>query len=286
MFRSVRGLRPRNGILGAGSEGGRRPPPSVLAGVGAFVRIEERHGAAWITLDRAPLNLIVPELIAELREAVEQLARDETVRAAVITGAGRAFTAGMQVQVLRDLTPVSAKALITSLQEAIHAVHDAPFPTIAMVNGACLGAGFELAMACDLRVAAAGAPMGLPEVKVGAPSVIQAALLPALVGPGRAAEMLLTGESVSAEQAFEWGLVNRVAPADKLEAVTEELAQRILACAPSAIRLQKELIVRWRNADLSSAIRFGINAFAQSYATDEPREAARAFLEKRAPKFE
>jgi len=191
----------------------------------------------------------------------------------------------MQVQVLRDLTPATAKALITSLHEAIHAVHEAPFPTIAMVNGPCLGAGFELAMACDLRTAAAGAPMGLPEVKVGAPSVIEAALLPALVGPGRAAEMLLTGESVAAEQALDWGLVNRVAPADRLEALTSGLVEKILACAPSAIRLQKELIVRWRNTDLASAIRAGIDAFSRNYAGGEAREAAQAFLEKRAPRF-
>ena len=258
---------------------------SVLAGVPALVRVEERHGCAWVTLDRPPLNLIVPELIGELRAAVEGLARDPGVRVAVITGAGRAFTAGMQVQVLRDLTPTTAKALITSLHEAIHAVHDAPFPTLAMVNGPCLGAGFELAMACDLRVAAAGAQLGLPEVKVGAPSVIEAALLPALVGPGRAAEMLLTGESVAADQALEWGLVNRVASPDKLEAVTAELVEKILACAPPAIRLQKELMVRWRNTDLASAVRIGINAFAQNYTTGEAREAALAFLEKRPPKF-
>lgn len=251
----------------------------------ALVRIEERRGCAWVTLDRPPLNLIVPELISELRATFEGLARDGRVRAAVVTGAGRAFTAGMQVQVLRDLTPASAKVLITSLHEAIHAVHDAPFPTIAMVNGPCLGAGFELAMACDLRVAAAGAPMGLPEVKVGAPSVIEAALLPALVGPGRAAEMLLTGDSVTAEQALEWGLVNRVAPAGSLEAATTELLEKILVCAPTAIRLQKELMVRWRNTDLASATHYGINAFAQNYAAGEAREAALAFLEKRKPNF-
>jgi len=253
--------------------------------VGSFVRVEQRHGCPWIILDRPPLNLMVPELITELRAAVEQLARDESVRAAVITGAGRAFTAGMQVQVLRDLTPVSAKALISSLQEAIQAVHDAPFPTIAMVNGACLGAGFELAMACDLRVAVAGAPMGLPEVKVGAPSVIQAALLPVLVGPGRAAEMLLTGESVTAEHAFEWGLVNRVTPAAGLEAAVVALLEKILTCSPTAIRIQKELMIRWRNTDLGSAIRLSINAFAQNYASGEAREAALAFLEKRKASF-
>jgi enoyl-CoA hydratase len=252
----------------------------------ALVRVEMKRGCAWVTLDRPPLNLIVPELITEMRAAFDALVRDPSVRMAVVTGAGRAFTAGMQVQVLRDLTPVTAKALITSLHEAIHAVHDAPFPTLAMVNGPCLGAGFELAMACDVRVAAAGAALGLPEVKVGAPSVIEAALLPALVGPGRAAEMLLTGESVAAEQALEWGLVNRVAPADKLEAVTAELVEKILVCAPPAIRLQKELMVRWRNTDLASAVRIGINAFAQNYATGEAREAALAFLEKRPPRFE
>ena len=257
----------------------------VLAAVPALVRVEDRHGCAWITLDRPPLNLIVPELIAELRAAFDGLVRDPRVRVAVITGAGRAFTAGMQVQVLRDLTPVSAKALITSLHEAIHAVHDAPFPTVAMVNGPCLGAGFELAMACDLRVAAVGAPMGLPEVKVGAPSVIEAALLPALVGPGRAAEMLLTGDSVSAEQAFEWGLVNRVVSPEKLEGVTAELVEKILVCAPTAIRIQKELMIRWRNTDLGSAVRLSINAFAQNYASGEGREAALAFLEKRRPTF-
>ena len=250
-----------------------------------LVRVVKKGGCAWVTLDRAPLNLIVPELIAELRAAFEALAGDPGVRAAVVTGAGRAFTAGMQVQVLRDLTPATAKALITSLHEAVHAVHDAPFPTVAMVNGPCLGAGFELAMACDLRVAAAGAPLGLPEVKVGAPSVIEAALLPALVGPGRAAEMLLTGDSVTAEEALDWGLVNRVAPAAELESVTAALVEKILACAPPAIRLQKELIVRWRNTDLASAVRIGIETFARNYSTTEGREAAQAFLEKRPAKF-
>jgi enoyl-CoA hydratase/carnithine racemase len=154
-----------------------------------------------------------------------------------------------------------------------------------MVNGACLGAGFELALACDLRTAAEGAVLGLPEVKVGVPSVIEAALLRRLVGPGRAAELLLTGEPVGARQALEWGLVNRVAPRDELERVTEALVAPVLAAAPAAIRLQKELIVRWRNTDEQSAVHFGINAFAQAYATGEPREAVAAYLEKRPPRF-
>jgi len=250
------------------------------------LRIDRRKGCAWVTLDRPPLNLLVPDLIRALRDEFEGLARDPSVRAAVVTGAGRATTAGMQVQVLRDLDASGAKALITLLHEAIRAVHEAPFPTVCMVNGACLGAGFELAMACDLRVASTEATLGLPEVRVGIPSVIEAALLPALVGPGRAAEILFTGEGVTAAQALEWGLVNRVVPPAELEAATSELIDTILACAPSAIRLQKELIIRWRNTDQRTAIEYGLNAFAQAYATGEAREAMQAFLEKRKPRFE
>jgi enoyl-CoA hydratase/carnithine racemase len=252
---------------------------------GAFVRVERRDGCAWVVLDRPPLNLIVPALITDLREAFEALAADPAVRAVVVTGAGRAMTAGMQVQELRDLTPARAKRLITELHGAIHAVHEAPMPTVAMINGPCLGAGFELATACDLRTAAEDAILGLPEVRVGVPSVIEAALLPRLVGPGRAAELLLTGRPVTAGEALAWGLVNRVAPRADLRRVTEELLDPILQCAPSAIRLQKELIVRWRNTDERTAVQYGINAFAQAYATDEPREAIQAFLDKRAPRF-
>src|SRR5262249_46053632 len=134
--------------------------------------------------------------------------------------------------------------------------------------------------------AAAGAVLGLPEVRVGLPSVIEAALLPALIGPGRAAELLLTGDGVLAETALAWGLVNRVASPAELEVVTRELVERIATCSPAAIRLQKELIVRWRNTDLRSAIEAGIDAFAQSFATDEPLEAIDAFLQKRPARFD
>ena len=266
----------RSGIDGTGAGG---------TGAGGAVHVERRGGCAWVTLDRPPLNLLVPDLLGAIRDAFQGLVRDPAVRAAVVTGAGRAMTGGMQVQVLRALDPASAKALITLVHEAIHAVHEAPFPTVCMVNGACLGAGFELAMACDMRIASTAATLGLPEVRVGVPSVVEAALLPGIVGPGRAAEILLTGEPVSAQQAFEWGLVNRVVPPAELQAATSQLIDKILACAPSAIRIQKELIIRWRNTDQRTAIEYGINAFAQSYATDDAREAQQAFLDKRPPRF-
>ncbi|HZO40268.1 MAG TPA: enoyl-CoA hydratase-related protein [Methylomirabilota bacterium] len=246
----------------------------------------ERAGAAvWCTLDRPPLNLFEPTLIRAVRDTFTELAADRTTRVAVIVGNGRAFTAGMDVRVLRELDTARARELITTLHDAIAAVHRAPFPVIAAVNGPCLGAGFELALACDLRVSAVSATFGLPEVRVGVPSVIQAALLAPMIGPGRAAEMLLTGAAVGAARALEWGLVNQVVPDDRLRAAVDELVAQILAAGPEAIKLQKELIVRWRETDLTTAVRYGINAFATAYATDEPREGANAYLEKRPPNF-
>jgi len=256
-----------------------------MTSVGAGLRVEQRDSVAWVTLDRPPLNLMTPEMIAALKDAFDELRRDHRVRIAVISGVGRVMTGGMQIEALRDLTPLLAKAFITALHEAIRAVHEAPFPTVCMMNGHCLGAGFELAMACDLRTASSEARMGLPEIRVGIPSVIEAALLPALIGPGRAAELLLTGASIAASQALEWGVINRVAPPDRLESETLELINPIRESAPTAVRLQKELIVHWRNADQRSGIAYGVNALAQAYATGEPREAMEAFLEKRKPKF-
>jgi enoyl-CoA hydratase len=250
------------------------------------VLVERRGAVVWCTLDRPPLNLLDPELIAAVHAAFAGLGADPTIRAAVLTGRGRAFTGGMNVNVLHDLDVASAKALIASIHAMIASVHHAPFPVIARVNGFCLGAGFELALACDLRIASTAARFGLPEVRVGVPSVIEAALLPAMVGPGRAAEMLLTGESVGAAQAHAWGLVNHAVPLEELDAAVAATVDKILAGAPAAIRLQKELMLRWRYTDLAAAIEYGVNAFATAYATPEPREGARAFLDKRAPRFE
>jgi enoyl-CoA hydratase/carnithine racemase len=252
---------------------------------GSPLLVERGGGVVRCTLNRPPLNLFEPVLIRALRDCFRDLAGDETVRAAVLAGSGRAFTAGMNVHVLRELDVSGAKALITGLQEAIQAVHEAPFPVVAEVNGPCLGAGFELAMACDLRVAVETATFGLPEVRVGVPSVIEAALLPALVGPGRAAEMLLCGTPVTAAEALAWGLVNRVVAPARLREGVDLLVGQILACAPGAIRLQKELMIRWRQTDLATAVRFGINAFAAAYGTGEPHEGARAYLEKRPPRW-
>jgi len=253
--------------------------------MGDAVGVRRAGAAAWVTLERPPLNLFEPGLIRELRDTFATLARDAGVGVAVLAGRGRAFTAGMNVRAMHDLDVATAKPLISSLHDAIAAVHDAPFPVIAAVHGGCLGAGFELALACDLRIAATDAVFGLPEVRVGVPSVIQAALLPGMVGSARAAELLFLGETITAAQAMAWGLLNEVVPPEGLESAAEAMVQKILACAPSAIRMQKELVVRWRATDLASAVTYGINAFALSFTDGQPREGMRAFLEKRTPDF-
>jgi enoyl-CoA hydratase len=249
------------------------------------IAVERSGDIVWCALDRPPLNLFEPGLIASLRSTFDTLSRDVSIRAAVLVGRGRAFTAGMDVHVLHGLNAGSARALITDLCGAIDTVHRAPFPVVAAIHGACLGAGFELALACDFRIAAADASFGLPEVRVGVPSVIQAALLPPLIGPGRAAEMLLLAERVDAARALTWGLVTRVVEPAALTAAVDETLAAVLACGPAAVRAQKALMIRWRESDLPSAIRAGIDAFAACYAGDEPREGAAAFLEKRSPRF-
>ena len=253
---------------------------------GGTLIVEREGGLVRCTLDRPPLNLLEPNLIRAVRDTFRGLAADPSVRVAVVTGRGRAFTAGMDVHVLAALDVASAKALITSVHEAIQAVHMAPFPVVAALNGHALGAGFELALACDLRIAAHGATLGLPEVRVGVPSVIEAALLAPMIGPGRAAELLLCGEAVPATDALAWGLVNRVVPPEDLDGAVDAIVGKILAGAPAAIRLQKELMIRWRSTDLTSAVEYGVNAFAVSYASPDAKEGLRAFLEKRRPRWE
>lgn len=250
------------------------------------IEVERRGAVAWCALARPPLNLVDRTLMESLRDTFRTLAGQPALRAVVLTGQGRAFSAGLDVRLLGELDTSSARALISALHDTLDAVHRTPVPAVAAVHGPCLGAGFELALACDLRVATTTATFGLPEVRVGVPAVIEAALLPPMVGSGRAAELLLTGEPIDAARALAWGLVNRVVEPGHLDAAVEDLLGQILAGGPRALRLQKELLVRWRHTDLATAVRDSIDAFARAFATREPAEGAAAFLDRRLPAFE
>ena len=235
---------------------------------------------ARVTIDNATkLNILGSALMAEFVAEVTALGAREDLRALVLTGAGdRAFIGGANIHEMAALDAAAAREFITGLHRMCAALRDLPVPVVARINGYALGAGLEVAAACDLRVAAASAVFGMPEVRVGIPSVIEAALLPGLIGWGRTRELLLLGESIDAETALRWGLVQKVVPADGLDAAVESCLVALLEAGPRAVRLQKKLIRQWEELPLSGAIAAGIDAFADAYATDEPSRLMRAFL--------
>ena len=247
------------------------------------VRLEERKQGivAHVTINNAQhLNAMNSALMEAFVDALAQLAIDQRLRAVVLTGAGRkAFIVGADINEMAAIeSAAQATAFITRLHRCCHAIRDLPVPVIARIQGVAFGAGLEIAAACDVRIAAETALFGMPEVKLGIPSVIEAALLPMLVGWGRAREIMLFGETFTANEALAWGLVERVVPAASLDEAIEAWIGRLLIAKPRAVRLQKRLIRQWEGLPLAAAIEAGIEAFARAYETDEPAVAMREFL--------
>ena len=252
-------------------------------------RVPERADGgrlAWLTIDNeAKLNSLNWALMREIVATMAGLAADPELRLAILTGAGgRAFAGGADIDEIAALDRDSARAFITLVHRCCDAFRRLPVPVIARIDGYALGAGLELAAACDLRVASERSVFGMPEVAIGIPSVVEAALLPRLIGEGHARRLLLTGETIDAQQALAWGLVDRVAPADALDEAVERLARPILAAGPHAIRLQKSLILDWEELPTDAAIERGIEVFVSAFDSDEPARmagAARARLAAR-----
>jgi enoyl-CoA hydratase/carnithine racemase len=244
---------------------------------------DERGCVARITVDhQARLNILNSELIRQLTEAVNGLAGNERLRVLILTGAGdRAFIGGADINQMASLDSSSARDFISHLHTACAALRELPVPVIARISGYCLGAGLEIAASCDLRVATDHSTFGMPEVKVGIPSVIEAALLPRLIGWGKTAELIYTGESIPASEAHASGLVERVVPRDQLDQAVERWTHAILEAGPRAVRLQKALTRDWERMPLDQAIERGIESFAAAYETDEPRRMMREFLGRR-----
>lgn len=247
-------------------------------------RLEGGHVAHFTIDNAAKLNSLHRALMAEIVQSAARLASDPQLRLVVLTGAGeRAFVGGADISEIAGLSRESARDFITLVHRCCDAFRRLPVPVIARIDGYALGAGLELACACDLRVASERALFGMPEVRIGIPSVVEAALLPKLIGQGRARRLLLTGESITAADALVWGLVDIVAPPDGLDRAVEDLARPILAAGPQAIRLQKSLILDWEELPIAAAVQRGIDCFISAYETDEPaRMAGAAFAELRA----
>ena len=247
------------------------------------IRLDERDAGivAYLTLDNPRrLNAMNSALMEELVATMLRLGAEARLRAVVLSGAGaKAFTAGADIGEMANIkTPGEARAFITRLHRCCAAIRDCPAPVIARVQGYCFGGGLEIAAACDLRIVAETASFGMQEVKIGIPSVIEAALLPTLVGWGRAREIMYLGETFTAREALDWGLVERVVEASALDAAVETCIAALLRSKPGAVRRQKQLMRQWEELPLGAAIAAGIDAFAATYETGEPIAAMREFL--------
>jgi enoyl-CoA hydratase/carnithine racemase len=252
-----------------------------------MILLETDGPVATITVDRPKvLNTFTPELVLNLTETIKKLDSEAAIRIIIFTGSGdRAFVGGVDVHTFVDLDLDGAERFISDIHRCFLAIRQLEKIAIASVNGYALGAGLEMAASCDLRIASDRARLGMPEVKVGVPSVIEAAYLPRLIGLGRAAELLYTGAMIDAQEAERIGLVNRVVPHEKLKEATFNMAEQILENGPTAILLQKKLIAKWMDLHLTSSIEEGIKAFRECFKTREPREGSLAVLQKRKPSF-
>ena len=253
-----------------------------MSEAGVRVKVEERHGVpvAQVTVDnRRRLNCLSTPLIVELRTAFDKLSDDRTLRAVVLTGAGdRAFIGGADLNELGALCTDSARLFITRLHHACDAIRKCPVPVIGRINGFCLGAGLEVAASCDFRAASENATFGMPEVHMGIPSVIEAALLPGQIGWGRTREMLLTGVLYSAAEALVMGFVQKSVPAAELDAAIDPWLAGIARATPEAVRSQKALIDRWERTSIDEGVYAGIDALSDAYKTGEPQAAIKAFF--------
>ncbi len=232
--------------------------------------------------NQSKLNILDSSLVRLLIEHLDQLASEETVRAIVLTGEGeRAFIGGADIREMIQLEPDSARTFITTLHTLCFRLREHPVPVLARINGYCLGAGMEIAASCDLRVASISAKFGMPEVRVGIPSVIEAALLPRIIGGGRARDLVLTGDIISAEDAHAMGFIRRPAAPSDLDSAVDRCLASVLSGGPSAVRAQKVLFQHWESESLESAIETSIEFFANAYRTGEPKQMMQSFLSSR-----
>jgi len=247
--------------------------------------LRSAEGVALLTVDRpATLNAIDADVLADLDAAVTTLQSSPAVRVVVLTGRGRAFVAGGDIAHMARLPVAEGERWVTWGQAVLRRLAELPQVSLAALNGYTLGGGLELALACDLRVAAETAQLGLPEVRVGLiPGWGGTQRLLRLVGPSRARELILTGRAVTAEEALRLGVVSRVVPADRLLDACHELAREICGASPTAVRAAKRALVAGADLPMDAALREEAAAWLQNFATPNRTEGLTAFVERRPP---
>src|SRR5215204_5419734 len=252
-----------------------------------YVTIKQNDSIAILTIDRQEkLNALDLRVVEEIGQALLEL-EAEGPRAIIVTGAGeRSFVAGADISAMSVMDPLEAKRFSEIGHAAMALLDRSPIPTIAAVNGFALGGGCEVALACDIRVAAENATFGFPEVGLGIlPGMGGTQRLPRLVGPALAKELIFTGRRISAEEAREIGLVNRVVAEGEALDAARELAGEIAANGPLAVRHAKAAANRSTDVDLVSGLEYEADQFALPVATEDAREGMGAFVEKRKPQF-
>ena len=251
------------------------------------VSYEKRDQTAWVTLNRPQaLNAITPEMIRSLRLAAEDARDDNKVRALVITGAGRGFCAGADIRGLDTGALADFRDFLIVLTDVWSFIRTFPKPTVAAINGVVVGAGFELTLVCDFRIAAKTARIGSAEVRINQPMTNGSTyLLARLIGEAKAKELGMTGDILEAEEAGRLGLVNAVVEPEALENTVEELVKKLASRGPIAVAAVKQCFARNRDVDIETAIMVENEAATACFVTADQKEGLQAFLEKREPRW-
>jgi len=256
-----------------------------------YISTEQDGAVAVVTIDHPPVNALSAPLLDELEAEIERLDADDTVRAIVLRGAGeRAFVAGADISEFPSLRAAAAEAhdggSARGIQKLGHRMDAAETPFVAAIHGFCLGGGLELAMCCDIRIAAEGAQLGQPEIKLGLiPGGGGTQRLPRLVGLGRAQLLNMTGDFIDAGTAYGWGLVERVVPREELLDTALGIARTIAARSPVSVAVLRELARTTRDLPLEEGLRREADGFRRCLASEDGAEGVAAFLEKRQPQF-
>ena len=251
------------------------------------ILVEKKDKLCTITLNRPKvMNALSEVMISELLQAQAEINKDEDISVVIITGAGKAFQAGADIEELSKMTPMMILRWNEGLLRVNAGMEKLRQPVIAAINGMAMGGGLELALACSLRVSVKSAKLALPEVKLGIiPGTGGTQRLPRLIGKGRAAKMILTGDIVGAEDALAMGLVDEVVEDGQALEAAEKLAGKILRNAPLAIELAKDAIEMGQNMPLEEAVQYSQKNCVVCFSTEDMKEGTSAFLEKRKPEF-
>ncbi len=252
-----------------------------------LIKVVREDKLALVTIDRPKVNALNKDVIDALEATFDELAKDESIGVVIITGEGeKAFVAGADIGEFPTLTSDNGEQLSRRGQQVFQKIADFPAPVIAAVNGFALGGGLELALACDIRVMAENATVGLPEVTLGIfPGYAGTQRLPRLITTGKAKELIFTGAMINAAEAYRIGLADHLVPAGEAVAKAKEIAEKIFAVGPVAVRLAKKAVNRGLEETLEEGQLTEAALFAELCDTEDQKEGANAFLEKRKPVF-